>query len=497
MGMYINTNITAMNALMNLTNVSNNVATDIQQLSSGLRINSAADNPAGLIISQSLQSQINGLNQAVANSQDANNLIKTADGALSEVSNLLQTIRQLAVHAANTGVNDQVAVQADQTQITSAVGSIQQIAQNTQFDGKNLLNGTSGISAAITDTKDLAGISIGGEFNNLATQSGTLSLKVTQVATRANVIGTVTYATVNSSMSTASGTTIGNGGTIVINGQSFNITGSDTVQTVLNDINNLSTSTGVSAQFSSANGSGTIVLTQQNYGANFKVVENESNALIAGTAGTSAVGTNALASVTAYALVNGTAQLTTALFTGGVSSTDSGLQLTDANGNSILLTEAALTDANTAFPVPMASITSGNLQFQIGANAGQVVYASLGNVSAANLGTTVIAGQSVATIDVTTAQGAANAMNITDAAIQQVSTLRAQLGAFESDTLNPTIQYLGVGAENLSAAQSQIQDTNVAASVVDMTKNQIIEQAATGVLAQANTEPQLVLKLIP
>ena len=496
MGMYINTNITAMNALMNLTNVSNNVANDIQQLSSGLRINTAADNPAGLIISQSLQSQINGLNQAVSNSQDANNLIKTADGALSEVGNLLQTVRQLAVHAANTGVNDQVAVQADQTQISSAIGSIQQISQNTQFGDKFLLNGTSGISAAITNTKDVSGISIGGQFNNLATQSGTLSIHVSQVATRATVIGNVTYATVNASISNANGTTVGNGGTIVLNGQSINITASDTVQTVLNDINNLSSSTGVSAQFSSANGSGTIVLTQQNYGANFKIVENESNALIAGTAGTSSVGTNALANVSAYALVNGTAQLTSALFSGGVSSTDSGLQLTDANGNTMLLTEAAMNDA-TVGSIAAASITSGNLQFQVGANAGQLVYASLGNVSTTNLGTTVIAGQSVATINVTTAQGAANAMNITDSAIQQVSNLRATLGAFEADTLNPAIQYLGVSAENLSAAQSQIQDTNVAAAVVDMTKNQIIEQAATGVLAQANSEPQLVLKLIP
>ena len=495
MGLYINTNVTAMDALRNLSNVSDAVAGSIQKLSSGMSINSAADNPAGLIISQSLQAQIGGLNQAMANSQDANNLIKTADGALSEVNSLLDTVRQLAVHAANTGVNDNVAVQADQTQITSALGSIERIAENTQFGNKYLLNGSSGITGSVIDTTDLGGISFGGTFNNLATQSGTVSMKITQAAVRAIVSGSVTYASINSSLSLANGTTTGTGGTVVINGQSISVTASDTVQTLVNDINNLASTTGVSAQFSSGNGSGSIVLTQQNYGSNFSVTENESNALITGSSG-SAKGTNAVVSVSAYALVNGTSVLTSALFTGGIGVGDSGLKVTDANGNSLLLTEAALNDASGS-SIAVGQITSGSLQFQVGANAGQTVFASLGNIRTTQLGNTVISGQNLAMVDVTTAQGANNAIQITDNAIQQVSQLRANLGAFEAETLNPTIQYLGVGAENLSASNSQIADTNVAAEVVNLTKNQIIEQAATSVLAQANTEPQNVLKLIP
>src|SRR5689334_19201028 len=145
MGLQINTNVTAMTALRNLTNVSGQVASSIEKLSSGLRINSAADDPAGLIISEGLRAQIGGLNQAISNSQDATNVIKTAEGALNQVSSLLDNIRQLAVHAANTGVNDQVAVQADQTQISSAISSIQRIAEQTQFGQKHLLDGTSGI----------------------------------------------------------------------------------------------------------------------------------------------------------------------------------------------------------------------------------------------------------------------------------------------------------------------------------------------------------------
>src|SRR5689334_10336327 len=120
MGLQINTNVTALNALRNLQQISTSVSTGIERLSSGLRINRAADDPAGLIISESLRAQIDGLNQAISNSQDAANVIKTAEGGLTEVNSLLRNIRQLAVHASNTGVNDIVAVQADQSQITSA-----------------------------------------------------------------------------------------------------------------------------------------------------------------------------------------------------------------------------------------------------------------------------------------------------------------------------------------------------------------------------------------
>ena len=164
MGLQINTNVTALGALRNLSNTSAAVSGSIEKLSSGLRINNASDDPAGLIISENLRAQIDGLNQAVSNSQDATNVIKTAEGALTEVNSLLRSVRQLAVHAGNTGVNDSVAVQADQTQITSAVQSIERIASQTQFGTKHLLDGTSGTTASVVAPNLVAGISIGGTF---------------------------------------------------------------------------------------------------------------------------------------------------------------------------------------------------------------------------------------------------------------------------------------------------------------------------------------------
>jgi flagellin len=499
MSLQINTNVTALDALRNLTNASNAVAGSIQKLSSGLRINQAADDPAGLIISESLKAQINGTNQAISNAQDATNVIKTADGALSEVNSLLDNIRQLAVHAANTGANDQIAVQADQTQIASAIQSIDRIATQTQFGSKNLLDGTSGTTASVVNTTDISGISIGGTFGGVAAQNGTVNVVVSNVATRAQFSGAglASYASINASISTVNGGTTGSGGTVVINGQSIAVSGSDTVQTVLNKINNLAGTTGVSADFTTVNGSGSIVLTQQNYGANFSINESESSPLLAGTAGTLIAGANATITVIASGLVNGVSTSIVATFVGGRSATDSGLKVTDATGNSILLNEAIQTAssvAGTQFTV--GTVTSGALQFQIGANAGQTVTASLGNIRVSQLGNTTVAGSNLSLLDVTTEQGASNAITQTDEAIAQVSQLRANLGAFQSQTLQSTINYLGISSENLSAASSQITDTNVAEEVVKLTKNQIIQQAATSVLAQANSAPQGILRLL-
>jgi flagellin len=494
MSLRINTNVTALNALRNLDQTSSSVSTSIERLSSGLRINNAADDPAGLIISEGLRSQIDGLNQAISNSQDANNLIKTAEGGLTEVNSLLRSIRTLAVHAANTGVNDANATEADQQQIKSALESIDRIATQTQFGTKTLLDGTAGVTAAVVDTADVSGLFVGGTFNGLQTQNGTVSVQVTTAATRAAATGSATYASVNSSLSLVNGGTQGAGGTVVINGQSITVTGSDTVQTLINKINNLAGSTGVSADFTAGNGSGSIVLSQQNYGGNFKINESESATLISGSTGVNVAGTNAVVDVTAYASQNGGAPAAqTVTFTGGRGSSDSGLRVTDTSGNSVLLTEAG---NQTTSAIAVGQVTAGSLQFQIGSNSGQYVNTSLGNIQTNQLGTTAVNGLTLRSVDVTTSTGANNTITVLDEAIKQVSALRAQLGSFQKNTLDSTVRFLGVGVENLSASESQIRDTNVAQEVVQLTKNQILQQAGTSVLAQANQAPQQVLSLL-
>lgn len=494
MGLRINTNINALNVLRNLQNVSNNVSGSIEKLSSGLRINHASDDPTGLTISEALRSQVDGLNQAISNSQEASNLIKTAEGGLGEASSLLRNLRQIAVHAANIAVNDDIALQADQAQITSGLASIQRISANTQYGNKTLLDGSAGFSAAVTNNLAISGINFGGTYGGVSTQNGTVAVTVNNTAARAAALGTVTFASVNATIATAGGGTTASGSTIVINGQSVSVSASETVQSLIDKINNVASSTGVSANFSAANGSGSLVLTQQSYGANYKINVQETSPLVFGTAGTNVVGANATVTVTAFGLVNGVVTTVVSTFVGGRASTDSGLRVTDTYGNAILLTE--LGNATSTSNATVANVTAGALQFQIGSNAGQTVRTSLGNIQTQNLGTTVIPGTNLSLVDVTTATGSQNAIRVLDESINQVSKLRANLGAFQKHTLDSLVRALGIGAENVTASESQIRDTNVASEVVTYTKNQIIQQAAQSILAQANSAPNQVLSLL-
>ncbi len=494
MGLRINTNLNALHVLNNLQNVSSSVSSSIEKLSSGLRINHAADDPTGLTISESLRAQVDGINQAISNSQEATNLLKTADGGLTEVNTLLRSLRQIAVHASNTGVNDANALQADQSQVTAALASIDRISSFTQYGSKRLLDGTSGISAANTDTTAISGINFGGTFGGVTLQSGTVSITVDNAATRAQSTGTATYASANATIASVNGGSTGAGGSIVINGQTVQISGADTVQALIDKINNAAGTTGVSANFSSANGSGSIVLTQQNYGSNFGVNVQDTSNLIVGSPGTVVSGSNATVTVTASGLVNGAVTTIVSTFSGGRSANDSGLRVTDTSGNSILLTEQGNNVAEVNATV--AVVTNNDLQFQIGADAGQIVKASLGDVRTNSLGSTVLSGQNLSTIDVSTAAGSTNALQIIDAAISQVSNIRASIGSVQTHTLASVIRSLGSSAENITASESQIRDTNVAAEVVNYSKNQIIQQAAQSVLAQANSAPNQVLALL-
>ena len=486
MSLRINTNTAAMTALRNLTNVTEEFARSIERLSSGLRINRGADDPAGLIISENLRAQLVGLAQATNNAQDAANLVKTAEGALDEIQNLLRTMRQLAVHAANTGVNDITAVMADQTQIRSALESINRIAEQTQFATKRLLDGSAGMSAQITDPARIAGIYIGSIFNGAIVQSGSVTIQVTREATRARIDGSQVWTGLNTTLNN-------NAGTLVINGQSITLSSTDTVQTMINRINALTSVTGVSAQASLASNGYVVNLIQVNYGANFRIDANQSTSILwtGGAANNSAQGIDAQVTVTVMTSVGAT----DATFTGGRSPGDSGLKVKDAYGNTLLLTEAGnVSNNNQSYGV--AVVTAQSLVFQIGANAGQVTRLSLGDTRASRLGTTAVPNKSLQDIDVTSQQGAQDAIRIVDEAISQISQLRGNIGAFQRQVLESTIRSLNVARENLAASESAIRDTSMAEEVMNYTKLQILQQAGMAVLAQANAVPQSVLALL-
>ncbi|MCX7924991.1 MAG: flagellin [Fimbriimonadales bacterium] len=484
MSLRINTNIQSQNALRNVSLTSDLMGRTIERLASGLRVNRAADDPAGLIISENLRAQITGLQQAVNNAQDAVNMIKTAEAALDEVHNALRTMRQLVLHAANTGVNDYAALQADQTQIRALVDSINRIAEQTSFGTKRLLDGTSGISAAVTDPTRISGIFIGGLFNNFATDSGAVTLQVTTAATRAEVVGTRTFT--GGDLNTLLGTP---GGSVVINGYTINADPNETIGSFIDKINAVSHVTGVVAHFDLVNDQ--IVLRHKEYGSQFQINLHDTAGIILSAPGSaSSVGTDAVATVVANT-VNGVQTVT---FTGGQATGDSGLRLRDSYGNVIMLTEAGNDTSLAAAQV--AIVTAGLLQFQVGANAGQFVRFSLMDVNASKLGTTVISGQSLATIDITQPNSTDNALRIIDAAISEISKMRGDMGAFQRYVLESNIRSLNVARENVMASESTIRDADFAQEISNFTKQQILMQSGMSVLAQANSMPQTVLQLL-
>jgi flagellin len=477
MSFRVNTNVSAMNALRNLNTTGMQFSGSINRLSTGLRINTAADDPAGLIASENFRAQISGVEQAIKNSQDALNYAKTAEGALDEISRLMRESRSLAVLSANTGTLSTSQLQANQTQIDLITRSIDRIAQQTQFGRKKILDGSAGVNAVIVDSVNLKSMTLSGEIGTQTLSAdGAVTVDVTTAATKAEHIGT--RATASADLATYAATALGAAGSFSINGLTFNVTATDTFGAVAQRINEASGTTGVVAEMVHDGTNGQIVLRQTRYGSNFEINLVDASGVIQAATGTvSVAGIDAVADVTV-----GT--LTPVTFTAGFNGAD-GLTLQDSKGNRITLTEAGNAVATLA---NVAQVTVGTAQFQIGGNANQTTLLSIPNFSASALG--------FAGLDVTTAAGATAAIVAIDDAIDGLNLKRGEIGSFMRNILESNIRSLGVTKENLSATESQIRDTDIADEMTMFTKLQILQQSGLSVLAQANAAPQAVLSLL-
>ncbi len=463
MALRINQNITAMTAQRNLALTDGRLAKALERISSGLKINSAADNPSGLVISEVLRAQVSGIGVAIANTSKGVNMIKTAEGALNEVHSLLRQMRDLAVDAANDATNDATTLAALQAQIKSAISSINQIASTTKYGSKTLLDGSAGTTATVLDTTNIASAQAVS-----TTPTGYIDIDVTTAATKATHDGTNTY--------TAATDNLDNGGTITINGYAIGgtWTTSDTVQDVIDAINAMTATTGVSAKWDTDH----VELNQTGWGSDNKIIYVESADILNGGSTAVQSGVDAAATIT-YG------DSTTSTFDQGT-----GLALQNAEGMTITLTEAG--NDTSADPQDAIYVTQGNLTFQTGPYAGDTMSSSIPSVAATNLGTT----GTVASIDVTTTSGATQAIKILDEAIDQISTIRSDLGAFQANQLESNLRSLGITRENLAASESSIRDADIAEEVVNMTREQILLQSGTAMLAQANIIPQAVLSLL-
>ena len=391
MASIINTNISSLTAQRNLSMSQSSLATSMQRLSSGLRINSAKDDAAGLAISDRMTSQIRGMNQAVRNANDGISLAQTAEGALGEVANNLQRIRELSVQSANAtnSASDRTALQAEVTQLAS---EIDRVSKQSDFNGTKLLDGT--FSAQLFQVGANAGQTIG----------------ISKIAnTTAGALGNVKFAADRVGVTAAVATAAGSMSGLILNGVTINTISyknGDTAAQV-----GAATAAGINAQM------------------------GETGLRATADATTGAITLESLKAGKDYTFTAGT-------LTGGVTAVGLG--------------------GTVATAVTAAATTS---------------FSFLSNV------------------DVTSVKGAQQALEIVDAALTQVSGSRAELGAVQN-RFTSVVTNLQTNAENTSASRSRIQDADFAAETANLSRAQILQQAGTAMVAQANQLPQTVLSLL-
>lgn len=514
MSLRINHNIAAINGHRNMVKNDMAVSKSLERLSSGLKINRGADDAAGLVISEQMRAQLGGLAQAQANSETAVSMVQTAEGALDEVNTLLSKARQLAIHAANDGVNDTNQLIADQSNLDNIIGSITRISQTTQFGTKKLLDGT--LSNGVSNSSAVASVVLGGDYT-AGIAAGTYtrgfhSLLITQQATQssaafamANAADTWTAATYDDLSGSA---VVQKSFSISINGAKIDVASGSTKAQFIQQLNAVGQTLGFVAIASitgvTAGGwTGTTTLKAVEFGSQFVFNlqylsggTGASTATATNTAGQNAAGTLLLYTGSA---IGGTASSGAATL--ALTSSGNGLRLVTDGGTVInLATSFANTGtATSGFIYGAIDGSSAGATFQIGANVNQTATVSLSSTVASNLGiggSGTYANLSQLMGSSLISGGANEALKVIDKAINDVTNIRGNLGAFQSATLESNISSLMVTSENLTSAESTIRDVDFAAESANFTKNQILVQAATAMMAQANQLPQGVLKLL-
>lgn len=511
----INTNVMSLNAQRNLNTSQSSLATSLQRLSSGLRINSAKDDAAGLAISERFTTQIRGLNQAIRNANDGVSLAQTSEGALAEIGNNLQRIRELAVQSANAtnSASDRAALDQE---VQQRISEIERIATQTSFNGQKVLDGSFG------DAAFQVGANVGETINvNLST-----SMRSVDIGKTADYVGGATYDStlaVGQQGDSVTGTA-GATGTAFVSGDltialgsgdavtvGASVAGSEGGQTAgsayakalaINSasIPNLTATADTTVQLDLAATAVAATETDYDLSINGQAVYSNYDATTSGA-------------LTADELV--TAINTNASATGVVASYDSSntrITLTASDGRDINITQGNVTDANSALGAAEGDNNSDNtvsMAAGAGASVNQVYSGSIRLVAAEQIviggadptkagftATSLSLGNAALnTATVTSVDDANTTINRVDAALTAVSTQRSTFGAiqnrFESVTAN-----LSTTVENLSASRSRIQDTDFAAETAALTRAQILQQAGTAMLSQANSLPQNVLALL-
>ncbi|MBF0349820.1 MAG: flagellin [SAR324 cluster bacterium] len=479
MSMRINHNISSLNTQRQLESVNRASSQTLEHLSSGMKINKGSDGPAQLVISENMRAQVAGLNQAAENSETGISMVQTAEGALNEVNRLLTDVRQLAIHASNEGVNDEKMLQADQAEIKNALETIDRIANVTQFGTKRLLDGSRGANGVANGD--------GLQFVDAEPTTGTspvsgYEVRISQVATKSKFEGKA--ALTQEIVDAGETLTLREGGKTV----TFTTKKGESVETTMNEFARTIEQAGLKARMVRGNDN-IIRLEHTEFGSehNFSVSSS--------TAGVLSSVANVTEDSEAGQDVKGTIN--------GEEGSGRGQILTGKRANpttaglSVRFSGETLSEPGAV--VGTVSVAQNSLVFQIGANEKQTVAVSLKNMGSRALAVGVdndSGFKALEDINVTNFKGAQDAIQLIDKAIEETSQTRAKLGAFQKNTLQSNLNNLRVASENLTAAESTIRDADMASEMANFTRNQIMTQSATAMLAQANQQPQSVLRLL-
>ncbi|HID97392.1 MAG TPA: flagellin [Thermodesulfobacteriaceae bacterium] len=503
MAIVVNTNIASLNAQRNLSGTNKLLNRSLQRLSSGLRINSAKDDAAGLAISDRMNAQVRGLNQAVRNANDGISLAQTAEGALQESTNILQRIRELSVQSANdtNTASDRASLQKEVAQLQA---ELNRIANTTSFNGKVLLDGTFGN----------AKFHVGSEANQV--------INVTMGDARGTSIGTNRLTNeYNAGGIVAASGSVSNGiasGTLSISGSlgssSVSYDANASARDIAAAINNAADSTGVEAAATT-----------------YAKIDNVSGLATSGSISLEIFGQNETSGITVSANLTDASDLTNLAkaindvsgktgITATLSDEKDAILLENSEGYDISMTSGAgsATFELTGIKESGSHATGANF-FSSSSEVGNAVSVTGGNSatvagsivfdSAKSYTVTATAGtdlfddtnshaaslSDVGSVDIGSQTGANNAINVIDSALAFIDDLRADLGAVQN-RFESTIANLMNVSENISAAKSRIVDADFAVETANLTKAQILQQAGLAMLAQANTVPQAALSLL-
>lgn len=458
--MKINHNVTAQLANVSLKKNDRRIATSLERLSSGYKITKAADDAAGLAISNKMKAQIRALDRSSRNAQDGTSIIETADGALAEIESIAQRIRELCVQASNDtyNIDDRAAIQSE---VDEMLDEMDRIAETTEFNGKGLLNGEA--SRTIFSNKD----SVKAISSSLSVEAGKYKFTIDQVATSASLNLYLPAMPVADKYE------------IDINDTSVTLEPTDTPASARQKVIEKCDKMNISV---SGNGA-TLTLTTNAAGWTQRITTDYPD-----RAGDFSQGVNAKITLdTAVNADTGTAFETSASYI----SDGNNIIISDNSGFEMQL--ELTPNAAAGGEVELTVFDAGSMLLQIGANEHQNLNTDFPEISCQTLSLRDWNG--VNKINLCTQFGATNAISSLDNAITRISAARSQLGSYQN-RLESTIASLDIGVENMTDAMSRITDTDMASEMTEYTQLSVLTQAATTMLTQANTRVQTVMSIL-